>query len=848
MKRGVALIGMVLVAAEAADVHAQVLRGSDIMNKLTDDIVAQCPGATGIDYQGGGTAGGENRLANGIQQVAPMSRFISASPSTVCTFPDTSTAEALNVAGERTAVLTNAVHGAACDPGAETTCNVTGGIRATPAPLFPACGAIGGDWRHVLRLLYFGLNCSDGQNPTGVAGIRNCLDPDRLALVNNWGSLFENPSPACSGGGGGGTLPGGNCVELRHAFRRDEQSSTTDAFRTLLGVSARTGISGYPFCNDYPLESQGALTGAACLAHSAGTALATTTCPIGTSCQGWTAGSCTAGTCTQSSQCGTNGTCNGGVCTAGTCSANTSCGSGGGICTGAASGTCQLHAGATCGNGTVESSEECDDGNTLNFDGCSAVCLKEPGASPACSGELTSDLQAGAPALPSQTYTDAYIDGDPIRRTCSGTFNVALGTSSIDTKMAEEVCSRDGTLGLVLPVSVPVPDGVAIADLPANVYPKASCRQGRFVNGSAPVIKSGVGAVRRFGLCPDGRTPRNTWWDTAERLARPGRCTAGACSADSDCGVGGGSCTAGVCTSGNCGADSQCGTSGGSCAVSAAATCPIPATETNDARCINAKNNKPSTTPASFPTPGCVVPAASIDGRAFNLTLRTATGGLHKTGYNGTREVIGAFHRLHTTRTLLGSGAFDLPGIDGRCDDGVCCDALDSSQQVACLVSVSSCSIGFAQRHASLASVDAAATPAVGNDPSAHAHSVNLTSASQTVNCPTYPFVSPRYLGTLMGFENTTGTERALAQCFSGVGLNSPHSITSMIYASDFTPWATGPFCQDFTAEATCGDTPADACANNPAGIACQDDDDCAAGLTCIFSSEPGGLTKGNCQ
>ena len=36
-----------------------------------------------------------------------------------------------------------------------------------------------------------------------------------------------------------------------------------------------------------------------------------------------------------------------------------------------------LHTIAECGNGVIEEGEECDDGNTLNGDGCSAVCLIE---------------------------------------------------------------------------------------------------------------------------------------------------------------------------------------------------------------------------------------------------------------------------------------------------------------------------------------------------------------------------------------------------------------------------------------------------------------------------------------
>lgn len=36
-----------------------------------------------------------------------------------------------------------------------------------------------------------------------------------------------------------------------------------------------------------------------------------------------------------------------------------------------------VHAQAVCGNGIIEAPEECDDGNTLNGDGCSEECLNE---------------------------------------------------------------------------------------------------------------------------------------------------------------------------------------------------------------------------------------------------------------------------------------------------------------------------------------------------------------------------------------------------------------------------------------------------------------------------------------
>lgn len=42
-----------------------------------------------------------------------------------------------------------------------------------------------------------------------------------------------------------------------------------------------------------------------------------------------------------------------------------------------------------CGNGTVDTGEECDDGNTTNGDGCDALCQFEPPVNDDCSGAFT---------------------------------------------------------------------------------------------------------------------------------------------------------------------------------------------------------------------------------------------------------------------------------------------------------------------------------------------------------------------------------------------------------------------------------------------------------------------------
>ena len=51
-----------------------------------------------------------------------------------------------------------------------------------------------------------------------------------------------------------------------------------------------------------------------------------------------------------------------------------------------------LSCAAVCGNGILEPGEECDDGNTINGDGCSATCKVQPGFSCAGSPSVCSDI------------------------------------------------------------------------------------------------------------------------------------------------------------------------------------------------------------------------------------------------------------------------------------------------------------------------------------------------------------------------------------------------------------------------------------------------------------------------
>ncbi len=81
--------------------------------------------------------------------------------------------------------------------------------------------------------------------------------------------------------------------------------------------------------------------------------------------------------------------------------------------------------------------------------------------------------------------TADFLDNDPVRRPCNGTGEASAGAG-------EQVCGRDGKLGLVVPVFVP--ENLTNAE----TYPTAPCSPGvfRFLAGPAFPAK-----------CPNGTTP-----------------------------------------------------------------------------------------------------------------------------------------------------------------------------------------------------------------------------------------------------------------------------------------------------------------------------------------------------
>ena len=222
MKKATMFATVLFVGAGATQVQAQQLNGSDTLFEITRDLLATGSCGTGLTYVGGGTGTGETAIVNNFkgvagaaQEVAPMSRFLSANACAV----SPATAQAAVFALDGLSIVRSALSQVSCNSVA---------FNAAEGNGFPVT-----DWRSVLQLLY------GGTGGTGTAAA--CSSAARAALVSSWGNLFE------------GTCAGESCTTLRHAFRRDDSSGTTDTFKSLVGVS--NFCNGSSFQDNDPLRT-----------------------------------------------------------------------------------------------------------------------------------------------------------------------------------------------------------------------------------------------------------------------------------------------------------------------------------------------------------------------------------------------------------------------------------------------------------------------------------------------------------------------------------------------------------------------------------------------------------------
>jgi hypothetical protein len=278
MRTTIASVTFLLLGAGAVTIGARSniahMRGSDTMFDLTQGLlkgipahttapvlpaVAACANTSGLNYEGSGSGNGATDMRAGLQELAPMSSPLSG--GNVCgPFTDAKMPQK-GEAAEGMVLALDAVNIAANDS--------TGGAAACGGIAFSTAGGAGltlnlatdgacneqgcngqtynpVDERDYLRVLYFGIH---GGNATTT---RNCASNVRKKLISSYKNLFQTQS--CSTGAC-------NTKPLRHAYRRDDASGTTDVFFAAIGVDSR--FNGYnkksnrggglqqsnPFCN-----------------------------------------------------------------------------------------------------------------------------------------------------------------------------------------------------------------------------------------------------------------------------------------------------------------------------------------------------------------------------------------------------------------------------------------------------------------------------------------------------------------------------------------------------------------------------------------------------------------------
>ncbi|HYO94649.1 MAG TPA: hypothetical protein VER33_09045 [Polyangiaceae bacterium] len=295
------LLGASVASAQTATPQVPTqLVGSDTLNLVMDTVFAGMLASGSLSgvgyrtYNGLGSTSGERQLEGnptgteptclptdnddatdlnpGCQEISPMSRPLDSS---ICNDTEAaSEAEGLAICRDGLAVITDnagaqqfAASAASCTTG--TTDNSAGfpdrgygNLRDSGS--LPSGYAIGGGtlgagnaWKDVLRLVYTGCNNTDG-NCAAADRVARCGSAVRQELLNSWGNLFDGVNCGTNA-----------CTQLRQAYRRDDNSGTTQVFLELISVtrpltSARTRLflgpalvaipANYAFCDGGQLE------------------------------------------------------------------------------------------------------------------------------------------------------------------------------------------------------------------------------------------------------------------------------------------------------------------------------------------------------------------------------------------------------------------------------------------------------------------------------------------------------------------------------------------------------------------------------------------------------------------
>jgi hypothetical protein len=503
------------------------------------------------DYSGGGSGGAEAAMATQTaQQTGPMSRMLKGGAgANACAGTNNlfdASGEVIGIDAARVFASSAVVSTALGNGGTVTVANacqqVTAGLKynesnnpvslGNSAP-FPPTGVGTGNgfqnWRDVLALIYGGLDKDNGLCSTSGAGcnpylaigsgncttgetcnpITDCTSPRRKALAANWTSLFENAGVTNTNG-----------ATLTHAWRRDDNSGTSDVFSSLLGMQGASvdqynnKISGYsisseainsfgtsPYCNslNWDLTEAAAKT---CFKGFCSTNFAGCN-NVGSACTGTGTGTCVSNVDRHYQ--GPGGL---PLPNANDPNCNKAVG-------GAVSANCHHVPPFACG----AAPDLCPDGSTCTTVGASCTtggtcALASDNRCPAGQTIITSTYGSMDYGTQSNVYPTGFQDNDPLRVPC-------LGNGS--RSPAEDVCNADGNLGLVLPIPPLdfVPDqhpGVASytgspgtgknsSCQKVNTAQPTQCQNGSVAAAAAQVYSCAPKGTLANGLCPNNDVP-----------------------------------------------------------------------------------------------------------------------------------------------------------------------------------------------------------------------------------------------------------------------------------------------------------------------------------------------------
>lgn len=98
----------------------------------------------------------------------------------------------------------------------------------------------------------------------------------------------------------------------------------------------------------------------------------------------------------------------------------------------------------TCGDGYLDATEECDDGNTINGDGCDRKCKVETGYT--CSNSSPSICFRGKTTASTETYTSTSTSSSPTRPAETTSLREDTHVSAAEESPSTDMSDRDATV------------------------------------------------------------------------------------------------------------------------------------------------------------------------------------------------------------------------------------------------------------------------------------------------------------------------------------------------------------------------------------------------------------------